>query len=401
MRILYHHRTLADGAEGVHIHEMVEAFEALGHEVVIHALAKPPVRGQGGRSAVGRLKALLPQGFFELGAIAYNAVDWVMVRRAIRRHRSELMYKRHALYDLGAIFAARSVGVPVILEVNAAYSSSVYQAFERICFKHLARLCERLSVEAATLVAAVSTPLRDLLVALAPASGHIIVVPNGANPLRFSERADGVAEVRAKLGARSDLIVGWCGILRDWHGIELLLSAVQSTAGLRLVIIGDGPDSARVQQVAHERGLADRTVFTGRVPHDQMPAYIGALDIAVAADDRTGYASPMKVLEYMAAGRAVVAPRLGGLQDIIEDEVDGLLFTPGDAQALAAALERLARDRPLRERLGREARVKIERERNWQRNAETVLDALHMRIDASGMAMSGRKGRRPMNLDTP
>jgi glycosyltransferase involved in cell wall biosynthesis len=387
MRILYHHRTLADGAEGVHIHEMVEAFEALGHEVVIHALAKPPVRGQGGRSTVGRLKAFLPQGLFELGALAYNAVDWVMVRRAIRRHRSDLMYKRHALYDLGAIFAARSAGIPVILEVNAAYSSTVYQAFERIRFKHLARLCERFSVGAATLVAAVSTPLRDLLVALAPASGHIIVVPNGANPLRFSERADGVAEARAKLGAGSELIVGWCGILRDWHGMELLLGAVQRTAGLRLVIIGDGPDSARVQQLAQERGLADRTVFTGRVPHDQMPAYIGALDIAVAADDRTGYASPMKVLEYMAAGRAVVAPRLGGLQDIIEDEVDGLLFTPGDAPALAAALDRLARDRPLRERLGREARRKVERERNWQRNAETVLDALRMRMDASGMAI--------------
>ncbi len=290
---------------------------------------------------------------------------------------------------MGAIYAARSLGTPIILEVNAAYSSAVYQALEGIRFKRLARICERLSVASATLVAAVSTPLRDLLVALAPGSGHIIVVPNGANPLRFSEHADGVAEARRTLGATSELMVGWSGILRDWHGLELLLGAVQNTPGVRLAIIGDGPDSARVQRVAHERGLANRTVFTGRVPHAQMPAYIAALDIAVAADDRTGYASPMKVLEYMAAGRAVVAPRLPGVQDIIEDEVDGLLFAPADEQALAAALGRLTQDRHLRERIGHAARLKIERDRNWQRNAETVLDALHMRINASGMATKG------------
>jgi glycosyltransferase involved in cell wall biosynthesis len=375
MRILYHHRTLGDGAEGVHIQEMVEAFEALGHEVVVHAVVTPHVQSQRS-SSIAHLKALLPQSLFELGALAYNGVELVMIRRAIRRYRPDLVYKRHALFDLGAILAARSLRIPIVLEVNAAYSSPVYQALERFHFIRLAHLCERLSIESATLVAAVSTPLRELLVAVAPRSSHIIVVPNAANPLRFSPTVEGVAEVRRMLGTDAGLLVGWCGILRDWHGLELLLGAVQKTAGLRLVIIGDGPDAPRLQRIARERGLADRTVFTGRVPHDRIPAYIAALDIAVAADDRTGYASPMKVLEYMAAGRAVVAPRLPGVEDLIEDQIDGVLFTPRDEDALAAALARLADDTQLRHELGRRARRKIESERNWQRNAETVLAAL-------------------------
>ena len=77
------------------------------------------------------------------------------------------------------------------------------------------------------------------------------------------------------------------------------------------------------------------------------------------------------------------------LQDIIDDGVDGLLFTPSDEQALAGTLARLAHDAALRETLGRAARRKIERERNWQRNAETVLGALQMRIGATDMATKG------------
>jgi glycosyltransferase involved in cell wall biosynthesis len=373
MRILYHHRTLADGAEGVHIQEMVEAFEALGHQVSVHALAHARARGEGSTSALARLKTHLPQLLFELAAIAFNGPELFIVRRAIRRHRAEFVYARHALFDFAPALAARTLGVPVVLEVNASYSSPVYQALEQIRLRRLARICEGVSVRLATLVVAVSTPLRDILLAVTPGATHVIAIPNGANPVRFRPAAGGVAELRRTLAPDAALVVGWCGILRRWHGLELLIDAAGRTPELHVVIIGDGPDRGRVEGLVRERGLFDRTVFTGRVPHDRMPDYLGTLDIAVAADDRTGFASPMKVLEYMAAGCAVVAPRLPGVQDIVDDGVDGLLFTPGDAASLAAALGRLARDAHLRERLGRGARLKIERERNWRQIAATIL----------------------------
>jgi glycosyltransferase involved in cell wall biosynthesis len=279
----------------------------------------------------------------------------------------------------------------VILEVNSAYSSPVYQGLEDIRFKRLATRCERHCVKVSTLVVAVSSPLRDLLASLVPGrADHIIVEPNGANPVRFSSQPAGTDDVRRQLGDGTQLIVGWCGILRDWHGLDLLFRAMRRIEGTRLAIIGDGPDRQRIERVAQEHGVAERTVFTGRVPHAAMPGYIAALDIAVAADDRTGYASPMKVLEYMAAGRAVVAPRLPGLRDIIEDGVDGLLFVAGDEDALAAAITRLAGDTQLRRQLGQRARLKIERERNWQRIAGSVLTTLQTR--QGGRATGTREG---------
>jgi glycosyltransferase involved in cell wall biosynthesis len=99
------------------------------------------------------------------------------------------------------------------------------------------------------------------------------------------------------------------------------------------------------------------------------------MDISVASDDRTGVASPMKVLEYMAMARAVVAPRMPNIEDFLKDGTEGLLFRPGDSKDLADVLGRLAKDSELRERLGAAARIRIERDRNWRHNAELVIDA--------------------------
>ena len=103
------------------------------------------------------------------------------------------------------------------------------------------------------------------------------------------------------------------------------------------------------------------------------------MDVAVVAHDRTGVASPMKLLEYMAMAKAVVAPRLDNVRDVVEDDRTGLLFAPGDVDALATALLRLAGDPALRARLGHSARESIQTGRNWRRNAERVLELLPAR----------------------
>jgi glycosyltransferase involved in cell wall biosynthesis len=185
--------------------------------------------------------------------------------------------------------------------------------------------------------------------------------------------------VRARLGLGADLTIGWAGILRDWHGLELLIEAVAAVHGARLLIVGDGPARPQVEARIAALGATSRVALAGRVPHEEMPAHIAAMDVAVVAADRTGVASPMKLLEYMAMGRAVVAPRLENVRDLVEDEVDGLLFEVGDAGALGAAVRRLAASAPLRQRLGGNARRKVEQARNWRRNAEAVLALVNLR----------------------
>jgi glycosyltransferase involved in cell wall biosynthesis len=373
MRILYHHRTLADGAEGIHIREMINAFRSLGHEVTIDALAKSAESSAKPKTFAGRIKGMLPQAGFELAAFGYSCLEYLSFRRRLRKERPDLIYKRHALLDAGVVLAAKHERVPLILEVNGAYSSAQHQAFEHVSFKSLNSLIERLVFTSASVVATVSSPLARYVASLSRGRARTLLLPNGANPDAFNLRPDSGSRVRQSLGWEQATVAGWAGILRDWHRLDLLLDAVVGIPELKVLIIGDGPDRPRVEEHIARLHLGDRVHITGRVPHAEMPEYVAALDIAVAADDRTGYASPMKVLEYMAMQRAVVAPRMPNIQDFLTDGHDGLLFTQGSVDSLADTLRRVVEDRTLRLTLGANARRTIETSRNWVQNANTVL----------------------------
>ncbi len=394
MKILYHHRTLADGAEGIHILEMVEAFRAQGHEVIVQAMAHGESRGSGNQGFWKRLKGSLPNGVFELAAAVSSVVDYLTFGRALRKHRPDFVYKRHALNDFGVALAARHHRVPLLLEVNRLYASDQHTRFERLRFRGLCRLLERFAINQASVVAAVSTPLAGFVRQLARNPGRVMVLPNGANPDLFQPRPELRAKVREELAWSKSVVVGWAGILREWHGVELLIRAVGRVPNLMLLIIGDGPDRARLEAVIQRLDLAGRVMFTGRVSHADVMRYIGAVDMAVSSADRTGIASPMKLLEYMAMERATVAPRSPNIEDLIDDNVDGLLFEPDNEEALAAALRRLAGDDELRLRLGQQARLKITRFRNWQRNAEIVVRAIGEAVNPQRVSSAEQLGSR-------
>ncbi len=365
MRILYHHRTLADGAEGIHIASMVDAFRALGHEVRVCGAAATP-GGQASRAAA--VKAWLPGVAFEAASLAYNAPEYLAVRRIIREWRPDLVYKRHARYDVGPLIAARQAGIPRVLEVNAVYSERPYRDFEPQALQPLAARLERAALRNATTVIAVSSPMAAQVARLS--GREAVVVPNGADPELFDP-----ATVTPAQGPWSgaELLVGWSGGLRAWHGLDLLLDAIASLPPhVRLLIVGDGPARATVEARAAALGIGGRVFITGLVPRSEMPSYVAAMDIGVVADERTGVASPMKLLEYMAMGKAVVAPDLPNIRDILSHERTGLLFLPGDADALGKAIARLA-DAASRQQLGGAARALVVGERNWRAIAAQVV----------------------------
>jgi glycosyltransferase involved in cell wall biosynthesis len=371
VRILYHHRTLGDGAEGIHISEMVNALRQAGHDVHVHGFAASgnvPSR----RTWIDTFRRLVPRALFELAAIGGNAVEYLQMRRDIRRFRPHLLYKRHGRNDVGALLAAAHEGVPAAVEINCLYTGAQFERFEPLPFKPLARRLERHALRLARWRFAVSSPLAKEVERLGV--GDTLVLSNGADPVVFDPgRVDGAA-TRARYGLGREPVVGWSGIIRDWHGMDLLLAAVAQLPEARLLIVGDGPGRAAVERAARALAMADRLVITGRVAHDEMPAHIAAMDVAVVADERTGVASPMKLLEYMAMGRAVVAPRLPNVQDVVDDGRTGVLFAPGDAASLAGSIGPLLADRPARAALGGAARDYIVNERTWAHNARRVLD---------------------------
>jgi glycosyltransferase involved in cell wall biosynthesis len=371
VRILYHHRTLGDAAEGIHIASMVEAFRKLGHEVKVFSLMPT---GTGARAEkgrwLGRLVKRLPRALYEIAEMGYNLKAYPELVRTIRRYRPQLIYDRYNLYNDCVMSAARATKVPAFLEVNTPYA---YQRriYEQLSYPWLAARMEARTWRRADRVLVVSTPLKRVVMEAGVPADRIDVLPNGVDLDLFDPR------LRAEPAGHEQGVVriGFVGSLRRWHGVELLLEAAEPLARegrARVVVVGDGPERAALEQQARERGIGSAVVFAGNVPHDRVPATIATFDIAVSPRS-VFYQSPMKILEYMAMKCAVVAPDAENIRDLVEPDREALLFRPDDLASLRDALNRLTGDPALRARLGEEARRGVEHRHTWLGNAQHVL----------------------------
>jgi len=374
MRILYHHRTLGDGAEGIHVREMIQAFRELGHEVqVIGPTGADTPRTSRKLRALEALKAALPTAAYELAEMTYSAYAFARASGAIRRFRPHFIYDRYNIFNAGIVLAGRANGVPVLLEVNAPVAlERRQQPDDTLRFRRLAAAMERWICAHASRALVVSSPLKEYLESIGVPQGQCVVMPNGADPRRFAPREKDQA-LLAGLGIEpGQLVVGFTGILRAWHGLDLLVDAARCLtdrgASVRFLIVGDGPYRHPLETRIASLGLKEVVRITGRVDHDRVPEYVSGFDVAVSPKS-TFYASPMKVIEYMALGKAVVVPRTPNFLDLVDDGLTGLTFENGEAEGLAEAIEVLCSSPELRAKLGRAARLKVEHRLNWQWNA--------------------------------
>jgi glycosyltransferase involved in cell wall biosynthesis len=312
------------------------------------------------------------------------------LRQALHRQGPfDLVYERYSLWSYAGMDYARAATIPALLEVNAPLTDE--QARYRVLVDRARAewVAHRVFGNASALIA-VSREVAEYLLAFPEAEHRVWVIPNGVNPDRFPA---GLAPTFPR--DPDCFTIGFVGTLKRWHGLSTLVAAFQLVKAedpqASLLIVGDGPERSRIEEQLSALELRHRVQLTGGVDPSEVPGLVASMDVAVAPYPLMShfYFSPLKVFEYMAAGRAVVASRIGQLTDLIEHEVTGLLCDPGNANDLATALHRLRNDPALRQRMGQAARNRIYRKHTWRATVGRILELARLEPAAAAAAAGG------------
>jgi len=351
--------------------------ENLGADVWLVPLAKWNQALARGFRQISRLARRPVRGHADIVRALHNYCFARIARAAARELKPDFIYERYSLWGMSGLWLARKLRIPLVLEVNAplVYEQQQYRA--GVTCPPLARWVERHIWQGADLVITVSESLRDQLQTSGVDPRRIQVLPNGFDPSLFHADS-GSSVLRESLKIDGQFTVGFVGTFRPWHGVDLLLATFQELHQIdpntHLILVGEGPLRSSFEEQVRNAGLEKAVTFAGRIAHQDVPNYLAAMDVAVAPYPALDefYYSPIKLFEYMAAGRPVVASRAGQVAEILTDGQTGLLYEPGNSADLLRCLQQVKTDPTLRLELGQRANASCS-EYTWSRNAERVI----------------------------
>lgn len=350
----------------VHVRELTSALSRLGVEV---AIASPRIEPLGdvldAPIELVQIPSIPSKGSEEDLRAALEAQREAVVDVA-RTFGAEAIYERYSLFGSAGVSAAAELGIPHVLEVNAPLRAEALR-FRTLPHPRVAADIERTVFRGTDRILPVSQALRWWLEDEGVEAERIEVVPNAVDPARIGRR---------RSRDDGDLVLGFCGSLKPWHGIEVLLEACAiafaQEPALRLEVVGSGP----LEHLLHFADLpAERVRIFGALPHADALERLRHWDVGVAPylPLEGFYFSPLKVIEYMAVGLCPVASDLGDLPALLDDGGRGVLVPADDAECLASAFVELARDRDRAAELGRRAREHVLDAHTWEGNARVAL----------------------------
>ncbi|BBO87714.1 glycosyl transferase family 1 [Desulfosarcina ovata subsp. ovata] len=383
-KILYVSYTRSGRGDEVHTRQFMAALEALHPRVVFHTprLAENihALKQRRGTKAHGGADPLRELRY--IGGVLLKRVreQWIV----LRREQPDVVIMRSCRY-LSLVWLCRLLRIPIVLEVNAPmWERNLHPTGER--FRPMTFWCwlEARLFALADRVNVVSQPLNDYYYRYGLAPNRLTVVANGVDICSFSPTRSGSA-VRTRFNLEDKIVIGFIGSFAPWHGLDFLLRSLDRWAvdnpdqkdRMALLLVGHQTRQFRLPDVP---GVP--TVMIGKVPFEQVPDFMAAMDIITAPYPpiEPFYFSPLKVLEGMAMGKPVIASDQGQISELITHGYNGILYPAGDQWGFLNQLQRLIEDGELRSALGANARHIIEKNFTWHINAKRVLEVCNRLI---------------------
>lgn len=315
----------------------------------------------------------------------------------------DLIHERYNLFSLGGAWASKKLGIPLVLEVNADLLEQ--RKFKGIEERGLRRLyaiwATRICFDTAARIICISPRLKEHLHnKWNIAESKLTVLPCAADVDAFKPDYNSTS-VRTSLGLTTEPVVMWVGGFYPWHDLDMLLESfallLKHRPDARLVLVGDGQTRSSVEDNVIKMGLRHAVIMTGAIAHSQVPEMLSIADVAVVPSPSIkasigGTGTPLKLFEYMATGKAIVATALNEATDVIADGHNGLLVEAGDVNKFSEAILKLINDPVERSRLGHNAREQAVKEYSWEtytrRLEEIYINVLENNLSGTLVAES-------------
>ena len=349
-----------------------------------------PSSGQDGMKQEGKLRTIIPKSIKTAVKDAREFIRRTNFNSAlgsVGRWDDEpvvFVWQQHDLFPGPGHTLARRLGVPFVSFVHApqVWEGERWGVKRPVWGRIIESRFESPDLRRADMVACVSEEVGREVRRLGVQESRIVITPTGVDASRFSPSTSGLA-VRTKYDLRDSFVFGWTGSFRKFHGLEIALHAFSELhvkhADARLLLVGDGLEKARIQQLASSLGIDEAVIFTGAVSHLDVPHYIAAMDatLVTARDNETFHYSPQKLREYMLCAKPVIVPSAGEMDRFLKDRIDSYHYTPGSASQLREIMDLVISDREQARMIGTKGYESVYQTGTWHAQLLHLVDKLN------------------------
>lgn len=356
-------------SNAVHLHEVISNLKK-NAEVFTIARGTKNIKLE---ENVYLVKEILDMHPFRTLTASINA--FIIGFKILRKQDIDVIYERHHIFDTGIILA-KLFNIPCISEVNgilideAKISMSYGAGLQRIT-----HLIERLTFAWTTKIIAVSPMIKDQLINKYNADVRKIeVIQNGANTNLFKPTNREKARKELNLDGNYNYI-GFFGSFAPWHGLDDLVRSAplisKEVENTKFLLVGEGRAKEQIVRMVNDLNLTDNFIFINRVPYEEVPKYVNIFDVCVILKKKDIPGSPLKLWEYMACGKPVVATNTEDFR-VLEEYNAGIVVDPEKTEEVADAIITLLKNKELREEMGKNGRKYVVENRSWESVAREV-----------------------------
>jgi glycosyltransferase involved in cell wall biosynthesis len=376
----------APSGYATHIREIINGFRLLGHEVLPVIMGgdtwNPEANNNSSSVLKPVVKKLTPliiwQTVKDVNLLRFDNYAKKILEEKVQKFKPDIIYERGFYLMKSGSEIAKKYQIPHYLELNAPYEEEKIQLEGPSLLISKSHKITKHNLENAHKVIVVSSALKNYFSEKYHIdSKKIIITPNAINPDKIKQlNPDKINSLKEKHNiSDKDFIIGFVGSIFPYHGVDILLDAFTNISSvsdnLKLLIVGDGEVLPLLKKKAENLNLTSKVIFTGNVPPEEVYNYIELMDICVMAKSNW-YGSPVKIFEYGALGKAVIAPNTIPVKDVLINEINAIIVEP-ESDKIANALKKFFYDSNFRFQLGFNLKKTVLEKHTWLKMAEKIL----------------------------